>query len=121
MYFAAFSTFLCPVTASPLVDTGSDILKQRQNIDWSFLLYQNARCTGAEDPYSRFGSVPCTGGIRNGNPVAYQKRFVDAGCTIGFYDDNGCNSPIDLINETNDTGCHTPVQGGAIIAYDVVC
>ena len=121
VYAAAFSALSVNVAASPLINTSSTTIEQRQNIDWSFALYQNAECTGAEDPYLGFGGVSCTAGIRNGNAPAFWKRFLEADCILGFYSDVNCNNVIDLIDESDDTACHTPAQGGAIAAYDVVC
>lgn len=54
---AVFSALSVNVVASPLANNSSTI-EQRQNVDWSFALYQNAEFTGAADPYSGFGSVP---------------------------------------------------------------
>lgn len=121
MYAAAFSALSVNVAASPLVNASSTMVEQRQNVDWSFNLYQNAECNGVEDPYSGFGSVLCTGGIRNGDAPAYRKKFVEADCVVGFYSDIGCNNVIDIVDESNDIDCHTPTQGGTIAAYDVVC
>ena len=118
---AVFSALFVNVVASPLANNSSTTIEQRQNVDWSFALYQNAECTGAADPYSGFGSVRCTAGIRNGNAPAYQKRFVDADCVIGFYSDVDCNNAIDFVAETDNTDCNPPAEGGTIAAYDVVC
>lgn len=95
---AVISALSVNVVASPLVNNSSTTIEQRQNVDWSFALYQNAECTGAADPYSGFGSVQCTAGIRNGNAPAYQKRFVDADCVIGSYSDVVCNNAVDFVD-----------------------
>ena len=57
----------------------------------------------------------------NGNVPAYQKRFVDADCVIGFYSDVDCNNAVDFVDETDNTDCNPPAQGSTIAAYDVVC
>jgi hypothetical protein len=112
-------------TIGPRELSSSDIaaLKPRQNIDWSFSLYQNAQCTGAADGYSGAGDQGCTTGIRNGNAAAFIKRFIVPECQVIFFSDTVCNpnNAIDLLDEGTGTNCDTAAAGGAISSFQVDC
>ncbi|KAB8074404.1 hypothetical protein BDV29DRAFT_173689 [Aspergillus leporis] len=94
-----------------------------QNVDWQFNLYQNARCTGASDPYSGTGTTVCMRGIRNGGAAASTKSFVDPDCTVLLFSDANCTSAnvIDGIDKTTPTGCRTPQVAGSIRSWAVHC
>ena len=99
----------------------STLIEERQNRDWSFILHQNARCTGAADEFTGVGSHGCDTNIRYGSAVAFQKTYMEPDCVVGFHSDANCNNLIDALDDTDETICRTPVQGGAIVAWDAVC
>ncbi|KAH9886417.1 hypothetical protein F4778DRAFT_786806 [Xylariomycetidae sp. FL2044] len=96
--------------------------EKRQNVDWSFSLFQNGQCTGANDTYTGNGDQACTAGIRNGSAAAWWKIFANADCEVFFFDDASCNNNVDAFDEeTEPAECTTPPGGEQIVAYEVTC
>ncbi|MCJ1429461.1 hypothetical protein MMC29_007375, partial [Sticta canariensis] len=95
---------------------------KRDNVEWDFSLYQNARCTGETERHSGLGTTGCNNGILNGNAVASIKTFMDPDCTVLFFSDNNCtpNNVIDGIDETTSTDCRLPtLPNSAITSWAV--
>jgi hypothetical protein len=95
--------------------------EKRQNIEWSFELFQNGRCTGESDPYSGIGTTACRNGILNGGALASIKKLMDPDCTVLFFSDPNCTpaNVIDDIDESTPTNCRHPQQGGQIQSWGV--
>ncbi|KAL4876798.1 hypothetical protein BJY04DRAFT_222644 [Aspergillus karnatakaensis] len=112
------SVYSMPLANSTSV-TGS--IEERQNRDWAFRLYQNAQCTGAAAEFSGTGRRGCSTNVPYGSAVALQKIYREPNCHVGFYSDRNCATLIDDIDETDNTACRTPLQGGLIQAWNAIC
>ena len=105
------------------VDDHKEGPQKRQNVDWSFRLYQNPQCTGQADSKSGAGTTPtCQRNILNGSALGWIKGFLAEECAVVFFNQPGCN-PNDItggIVEGDDTTCQRPFNG-PIVSWIVNC
>jgi hypothetical protein len=63
-----------PTALQPKAERFATNTEKRQNIEWSFELFQTGGCTGESDPYSGIGTTACRNGILNGGALASIKN-----------------------------------------------
>lgn len=110
-----FGANLHGVAASPTVK----ISRADSVQSWEFSLYQNARCTGAQDQYSGNGTSTCRHDIRHGGALGFIRDRVSRGCTITLFEGQNCTHPIqNITSRTPETCMHPPSQ---LSSFNVHC
>jgi len=96
-------------------------MSKRQNVDWTVNLYQNAQCTGEDDPKSGAGGLGCTTGILNGSAAGFIRGYIDADCTIILYASPDCDADGDIVEITPETATTCMALDPQIQSYSVEC
>lgn len=77
---------------------------------WEFVLYQNARCTGAQDVYSGNGTSPCRHDIRHGSALGIIRERISPGCAITLFEGQNCTQPVQNITSRTPETCMHPEE-----------